>query len=138
MLPHCCSCVQRQPVLKGLVVERPLVCCARLPSDALALQRVPHSSRRPLSFQGTDGVASLVQERLPEGTQDHFRSIVTDQFCRVLGSGGSIYAVGDAATIQQVPPRITNTQRLLSPHPFSHSPEGDNMRARLHDITQTS
>ncbi|CAL5221824.1 g4081 [Coccomyxa viridis] len=42
-----------------------------------------------------------LQERLPEGTQTHFRSIVTDQHCRVLGSEGSIYAIGDAATIQQ-------------------------------------
>ena len=53
-----------------------------------------------------------MQERLPEGTQTHFRSIVTDQFCRVLGSSGSIYAVGDAATIQQVTHR---THRLLLP-----------------------
>lgn len=43
-----------------------------------------------------------LQERLPEGSQTHFRSIVTDQHCRVLGSNGSIYAIGDAATIQQV------------------------------------
>ncbi|EIE19302.1 nucleotide-binding domain-containing protein [Coccomyxa subellipsoidea C-169] len=42
-----------------------------------------------------------LQERLPEGSQTHFRSIVTDQYLRVLGSGGSIYAIGDAATIQQ-------------------------------------
>ena len=46
---------------------------------------------------------STVQEKLPEGSQTHFRSIVTDQHCRVLGSNGSIYAIGDAATIQQVP-----------------------------------
>ncbi|KAK9914887.1 hypothetical protein WJX75_001929 [Coccomyxa subellipsoidea] len=42
-----------------------------------------------------------LQERLPEGSQTHFRSIVTDQYLRVLGSEGSIYAIGDAATIQQ-------------------------------------
>lgn len=47
-----------------------------------------------------------VQARLPEGTQTHFRSIVTDQHCRVLGSEGTIYAIGDAATIQQVHPRL--------------------------------
>jgi hypothetical protein len=44
----------------------------------------------------------MAQERLPEGTQTHFRSIVTDQYLRVLGSNGSIFAIGDAATIQQV------------------------------------
>ena len=43
-----------------------------------------------------------VQAKLPEGSQTHFRSILTDQYCRVLGSEGSIYAIGDAATIQQV------------------------------------
>ena len=48
-------------------------------------------------------LCSIVQEKLPEGSQTHFRSIVTDQHCRVLGSNGSIYAIGDAATIQQVP-----------------------------------
>ena len=45
---------------------------------------------------------NCMQAKLPEGSQTHFRSIVTDQFCRVLGSEGSIYAIGDAATIQQV------------------------------------
>ncbi|CAL8468285.1 g7825 [Coccomyxa elongata] len=42
-----------------------------------------------------------LQGKLPEGSQTHFRSIVTDQYLRVLGSEGSIYAIGDAATIQQ-------------------------------------
>ena len=58
---------------------------------------------------------STVQEKLPEGSQTHFRSIVTDQHCRVLGSNGSIYAIGDAATIQQVqrllPSGIPDTQK---------------------------
>lgn len=44
-----------------------------------------------------------LQERLPAGSQTHFRSIITDEFLRVKGSGGSIYAIGDAATIEQVP-----------------------------------
>jgi len=44
-----------------------------------------------------------VQAELPEGSQTHFRSIVTDAFLRVKGSDGSIYAIGDAATIEQVP-----------------------------------
>ena len=42
-----------------------------------------------------------LQERLPEGSQTHFRSVVTDEFLRVKGSNGCIFAVGDAATIEQ-------------------------------------
>lgn len=42
-----------------------------------------------------------LQERLPAGTQTHFRSIITDDFLCVKGSSGSIYAIGDAATIEQ-------------------------------------
>ena len=45
---------------------------------------------------------SCMQAKLPEGSQTHFRSILTDQHCCVLGSEGSIYSIGDAATIQQV------------------------------------
>jgi len=33
--------------------------------------------------------------------QTHFRSIVTDEFLRVIGSHGSIFSIGDAATIEQ-------------------------------------
>ena len=33
--------------------------------------------------------------------QTHFRSILTDEFMRVRGGGGAIYAFGDAATIEQ-------------------------------------
>ena len=39
---------------------------------------------------------------LPEGTQGHFRSILTDEHLRVMGSEGTIYAMGDGATIFQV------------------------------------
>ena len=43
-----------------------------------------------------------LQERLPEGAQTHFRSVVTDEFLRVRGApGGTIFALGDAATIEQ-------------------------------------
>lgn len=45
-----------------------------------------------------------MQSKLPEGSQTHFRSIVTDGFLRVKGSDGSIFAFGDAATIEQVGP----------------------------------
>ncbi len=34
-----------------------------------------------------------MQGKLPEGSQTHFRSIVTHQYLRVLGSEGSIYAM---------------------------------------------
>ncbi|KAL6756599.1 type-II calcium-dependent NADH dehydrogenase [Haematococcus lacustris] len=40
-----------------------------------------------------------LQQKL-EG-QSHFRSIMTDEYLRVNGSGGSIWAIGDAATIDQ-------------------------------------
>ena len=43
-----------------------------------------------------------LQERLPEGDQNHFRSIITDEFFRVRGApGNTIFALGDAATIAQ-------------------------------------
>lgn len=46
-------------------------------------------------------VIKQLQQKLPEGAQTHFRSIITDEFLRVKGSEGSIYAFGDAATIEQ-------------------------------------
>ncbi|KAK9863618.1 hypothetical protein WJX84_002828 [Apatococcus fuscideae] len=46
-------------------------------------------------------LVTKLQQRMPEGTQRHFRSILTDEHLRVLGSNGSIYAIGDAATIDQ-------------------------------------
>ena len=39
---------------------------------------------------------------LPEGTQNNFRSILTDEYMRVMGTDGSIYAMGDGATVYQV------------------------------------
>ncbi|KAK9846148.1 hypothetical protein WJX84_008483 [Apatococcus fuscideae] len=45
-------------------------------------------------------LVTKLQERLPE-TQRHFRSILTDDYLQVLGSNGSIFAIGDAATIDQ-------------------------------------
>lgn len=43
-----------------------------------------------------------LQGTLPEGTQTHFRSIVTDEYLRVRGApDGSMFAIGDAATIEQ-------------------------------------
>eukprot|EP00232_Nephroselmis_pyriformis_P022767 CAMPEP_0182864046 /NCGR_PEP_ID=MMETSP0034_2-20130328/6967_1 /TAXON_ID=156128 /ORGANISM="Nephroselmis pyriformis, Strain CCMP717" /LENGTH=626 /DNA_ID=CAMNT_0024996293 /DNA_START=91 /DNA_END=1971 /DNA_ORIENTATION=- len=40
-------------------------------------------------------------DALPEGTQTNFRGLVTDGYLRVQGSDGSIYAMGDGATIEQ-------------------------------------
>ena len=34
-------------------------------------------------------------------SQTHFRSVVTDEYLRVLGGGGALFALGDASTIQQ-------------------------------------
>lgn len=43
-----------------------------------------------------------LQSSLPEGSQTHFRSIVTDEYLRVRGAPeGSMFAIGDAATIEQ-------------------------------------
>ena len=46
--------------------------------------------------------ATQLSDALPEGTQGHFRSILTDEYLRVIGSEGTIYAMGDGATIFQV------------------------------------
>eukprot|EP01024_Parvocaulis_polyphysoides_P073525 TRINITY_DN9468_c1_g1_i5.p1 TRINITY_DN9468_c1_g1~~TRINITY_DN9468_c1_g1_i5.p1 ORF type:complete len:604 (+),score=96.75 TRINITY_DN9468_c1_g1_i5:111-1922(+) len=40
-----------------------------------------------------------IQQQIPG--QDHFRSIITDRYLRVKGSNGSMWAIGDAATIAQ-------------------------------------
>ena len=42
-----------------------------------------------------------MQEKLG-GTQTHFRSIVTDDYLRVIGTDGTVFSMGDAATIAQV------------------------------------
>jgi len=42
-----------------------------------------------------------IAEEMPEGTQTHFRCLLTDNFFRVKGSEGSIYCLGDAGTISQ-------------------------------------
>jgi len=43
-----------------------------------------------------------LQDALPEGEQTHFRSIVTNEYLQVRGAPeGSIFAIGDAATIEQ-------------------------------------
>ena len=47
-------------------------------------------------------INDCLQERLPEGTQTNFRSILTDGYLRAEGSNGSIFAVGDASSIAQV------------------------------------
>lgn len=41
------------------------------------------------------------QDLLPPGTQTNFRSIATNEYLQVKGSNGTIYALGDAATIEQ-------------------------------------
>ena len=49
-------------------------------------------------------LASQLIETLNEaspGSQTNFRSILVDQYLRVKGSDGSVYALGDAATIEQ-------------------------------------
>jgi len=46
-------------------------------------------------------LASQLQEALPEGSQPNRRAINTDRWLRVSGSDGSIFAIGDASTIEQ-------------------------------------
>ena len=36
------------------------------------------------------------------GAQEHWKSLKTDQFLQVQGTGGTILAMGDAATVAQV------------------------------------
>ena len=43
------------------------------------------------------------------GAQEHWRSLKTDKFLQVLGTQGSILALGDASTVSQV-----------CPSPFNH------------------
>lgn len=69
---------------KGNVVELPFGACVWATGIAM----------NPLIRQ--------LQERLPEGSQTHFRSVVTDESLRVRGApDGSLFALGDAATIAQ-------------------------------------
>ncbi|KAK9812482.1 hypothetical protein WJX73_003352 [Symbiochloris irregularis] len=53
-----------------------------------------------------------LQGKLPGNLQHHFRSIVTDECLQVKGSEGSIYAIGDAATIEQERAMV-HAQRLF-------------------------
>lgn len=60
-------------------------------------------------WQGLGGAAALQACVCQEvfvcttGLQEHWRSLKTDQFLQVQGTGGSILALGDAATVSQVP-----------------------------------
>lgn len=38
--------------------------------------------------------------------QQHWRSLKTDKYLRVQGTNGSIFALGDAATVEQVRPIV--------------------------------
>ncbi|KAI3439031.1 hypothetical protein D9Q98_001441 [Chlorella vulgaris] len=46
-------------------------------------------------------VVKILSQKLPDGTQTHFRSAITDDWLRVKGSDGTMFALGDAATIEQ-------------------------------------
>ena len=62
---------------------------------------------------------SDMQERLPQGTQTNFRSILTDGLLRVEGSNGSIFAIGDASSIAQAGPcRMLRHSCPLLSHPY--------------------
>jgi len=57
-------------------------------------------------------LAQQLQQSLPEGSQTNFRAITTDQYLRVKGSRGSIFAIGDVATIEQ-PRALVKCQELF-------------------------
>ena len=48
---------------------------------------------------------------IPAGEQEHWRALKTDKFLRVAGTDGSVFALGDAATVSQV------SLALLTPVP---------------------
>ncbi|KAI7836386.1 hypothetical protein COHA_009749 [Chlorella ohadii] len=67
-------------------------------------------------------VVRILQEKLPAGTQTHFRSAVTDEHLRVRGSNGTIFALGDAATIEQAK-AVEKATQLFDKHAQTH-PDG--------------
>ncbi|EFJ43711.1 hypothetical protein VOLCADRAFT_76599 [Volvox carteri f. nagariensis] len=77
-----------------------------------------------------------LQEKLPG--QSHFRSVLTDECLRVKGSDGSIWALGDAATIDQpkVSGWVANQQgkylaKVFSSTKITGNPEGGGLRVRV-------
>eukprot|EP00983_Pelagomonas_calceolata_P121172 1160776-Pelagomonas_calceolata.AAC.2 len=88
----------------------------------LAVLHALHATRR-------NPLVKSLQSKL-EG-QDHFRSILTDQYLEVKGSNGSIFALGDAATIEQ-PKALSYCEELfdqvgelwLDKEEGVHSPKG--------------
>jgi len=69
----------------------------------------------------------------PNPTQNHFRSAVTDEHLRVRGSNGSIFALGDAATIEQAK-AVEKATQLFDKHAQTH-PDG---RLTLPELQQAS
>jgi NADH dehydrogenase FAD-containing subunit len=53
-----------------------------------------------------------LKKQLPPMEQHNLRSLIVDRFLRVKGAGGSIYAIGDCATIEEV------CARFAAPPPF--------------------
>ncbi|KAL0054534.1 hypothetical protein WJX82_010454 [Trebouxia sp. C0006] len=50
---------------------------------------------------------------LPQGAQEHWKSLKTDQFLQVQGTGGTILAMGDAATVAQ-DTALNHAERLFA------------------------
>jgi hypothetical protein len=50
---------------------------------------------------GLHPLAQALARALPRGSQRNSRALTVDDRLRVLGSGGAIYCLGDAATIDQ-------------------------------------
>ena len=103
----------RNPLVKSLQKKQPgqdpfrsiLTNEYLLPCVLITTPFLPFSSdrhRNPL-------VKSL-QKKLPG--QDHFRSILTNEYLEVKGSKGTIFAFGDAATIEQ-PTALSYAEELF-------------------------
>lgn len=65
-------------------------------------------------------VVKILADKLPPGTQTHFRSAVTDEWLRVKGSNGTMFALGDAATIEQNK-AVEKASELFDKYAATHS-----------------
>ena len=47
-------------------------------------------------------LAEKLISKLPEGSQENWKALRVDNYMRVKGTRGTVYAIGDAATVTQV------------------------------------
>lgn len=96
----------RQSSFVCLLPTRRLVFAATLAADHILLAYLL-LRLRPRAFPSTNPACLLVRRPPaarhfpPACLQTHFRSAITDDWLRVKGSDGTMFALGDAATIEQ-------------------------------------